>query len=255
LSHTLVHATDGADAMDAASAQDREIRRRTRPFCPVHEAATSDPGEVWVPAPSGLSWYLARALNRFASTLAPALVATVALAACEQPPSTHRSGGLDSRAGAVLEKGVAAAAPAAAEVPDLKLAVAPDNGWGAQYPWRSFDDAKTEAAATGKPMMMIVHTAWCPKCKALKADFQGNGEISELAKRFVLVNVNQDDEPWAQQYGPDGKYIPRVLFFDSSGTLDESLDAQMSPKFKYFYVAGQSLPSAMRRALDRHGQA
>jgi len=44
-------------------------------------------------------------------------------------------------------------------------------------------------------------------------------ELAEMSKKFVMVNVMDDQEPQDDLYKPDGGYIPRVLFFDSKGDL------------------------------------
>ena len=118
--------------------------------------------------------------------------------------------------------------------------------------WRTLDDGLRAMKDHGRPMMLVVHASWCPRCKELKPAFD-SPEIAELSKRFAMVNVDQDEVPAAEQYAPDGTYIPRVLFFDpSTGNVDPELLNAGRQKFKYFYTPADDLAAAMRGALARH---
>ena len=56
-----------------------------------------------------------------------------------------------------------------------------------------------------------------PRCgTALKPKFGASAEIAALAKSFVMVNVEDDEEPTDSQFSPDGGYIPRILYMSAS---------------------------------------
>jgi protein-disulfide reductase (glutathione) len=95
--------------------------------------------------------------------------------------------------------------------------------------------------------MLVVHAAWCPRCKELKRRFF-DPALAAASERFVMVNLDQDAEPEGLRYGPDGQYIPRVLFLDPQGQLDAGLSNPGRSKYKYFYSPARR---PRRRDADR----
>ncbi|MBC8069335.1 MAG: thioredoxin family protein [Deltaproteobacteria bacterium] len=142
--------------------------------------------------------------------------------------------------------------PSAATKPEPK-ATAPSNGFGEGIAWRGFDEGLSEASKLGVPLMMVVHASWCGQCKALKPAFD-NPDLRELSHEFVMVNVDQDQVPKSQEFGPDGTYVPRVLFVDPK-TLqaDASLRNPDRDRTVYYYGPNDDIVAAMKKALVRHG--
>jgi protein-disulfide reductase (glutathione) len=139
--------------------------------------------------------------------------------------------------------------------PTKRVATAPANGWGEQIAWRALDDALPEAKKERMPVMVVIHTAWCSKCKALKQSSFSDPQLRELSEEFVMVNVDQDVEPKAGDLAPDGMYIPRVVFLDPDGKVDEDLKNPRPSRYKYFYLPQDDLLATMRKALERHGKS
>jgi protein-disulfide reductase (glutathione) len=133
-----------------------------------------------------------------------------------------------------------------------RTATAPANGYGDRIAWRGLDEGLAEAAALGRPLMLVVHAAWCPRCKELKRRFF-DPAVHDLSERFVMVNLDQDAQPEGLRYGPDGQYIPRVVFLDAQGRLDAGLSNPHRSKYKYFYTQHDDLAAVMQTALTRHG--
>jgi protein-disulfide reductase (glutathione) len=176
--------------------------------------------------PTGLvvsSRALATRPHLLASTIA------VCLLACLAPPQTKEAG-------------------------SKREATIPADGWNDAIAWRGLDEGLREAQQAQLPVMMVVHTSWCPKCRALQRVFNDDPQIERLSEHFVMVHVDQDQNPAASLYAPDGQYIPRVLFLDADGKLDPELRNQRRrDKFRYFYTPQEDLVATMREALDRHG--
>lgn len=181
-----------------------------------------------------------------AVTLA-ALASSLVLVACTAPPERAGEGKRDGKA--TQTKSEAADAPA-----QKRKATIPADGWNDAIAWRGLDEGLREAKSTDRPIMLVVHTSWCSKCRALKGLFNRDEQLAELSEQFIMVHADQDNVPQATLYAPDGTYIPRVMFLDSDGKLDKELqNPNRSSKFRYFYTPQEDLVGTMREALDRHG--
>lgn len=168
--------------------------------------------------------------TRLALATACAVLVSPALAGCTAPP------------------------PAPVAEAPRPVATAPSNGYGDKIAWRGLSEGFTEAAAQGRPIMLVVHASWCPRCKALQPVFF-DPTLVDVASKFVMINVDQDLEPDVLKHAPDGQYIPRVLFFSAKGELDPELLNPSRTRYKYFYTPQDDLVGTMRRALERHGKS
>ena len=168
-------------------------------------------------------------------------LAVGALAACVEPP--QRGDGNQA------QRSDAEATPKGPR----RTATIPADGWNERIAWRGLDEGLREAKQTGMPVMMVVHTSWCGNCQKLKRTFNDNPNLERLSEQFVMVHVDQDVHPEATLYGPDGQYIPRVMFLDDDGNVDQWLQNPNRPdRYRYFYTPQEDLVTTMRQALDRH---
>ena len=147
-------------------------------------------------------------------------------------------------------------------------------GWGNKdnITWyKGIDKGLNEAKLRQKPFMMLFHNSACFACTRISWEFKSNHEIWELSKRFVMINVYDDEEPDEDAgYAPDGIYHPRVLFGGPDGKVEKSLhhkdemyitdvegdSREYYPdptRAKYFYPDIQAYIAGMRRAMKFYG--
>lgn len=148
---------------------------------------------------------------------------------------------------AALLAGVAMlASTSSALTPSTELA----RGWGDNIAWVENAVARKIAKKSGRPVMYVIHKTWCGACKNLKPKFAASEEIAKLSAEFVMVNLQDNEEPAGDQFKPDGGYIPRILFAGPSGRVDPSvINSAGNPKYKYFYSDADSIVASMKSAL------
>lgn len=155
------------------------------------------------------------------------------------------------------DDGAAAPKPAVAEAPPAakRTATAPSHGFNDAIAWRTLEEGLAEAKADHRPLMLVVHASWCSRCKELKPKFT-EPRIAELSESFVMVNADQDLSPEVLGYGPDGQYLPRVLFLDPvTGQPDAALQNPNRERYHYYYGPRDDLAGMMEKALARHGKS
>ena len=112
------------------------------------------------------------------------------------------------------------------------------HGWGDGIAWMPLKEGIVEAAATKKPVMLIIWKSWCGACKALRPLFAASTDIVSESSNFVVVNVLDDEEPSDSSFAPDGGYIPRILFLTPQGAVINEGYAQnhgAAEQYKYFH--------------------
>ncbi|XP_063621700.1 thioredoxin domain-containing protein 12-like isoform X1 [Cydia splendana] len=129
-----------------------------------------------------------------------------------------------------------------------------DNGFGNNYIWASSLESGIELSSRHKkPMMIIIHKSYCTACKNLKPKFANCPEIQSLSRKFVMVNLIDDEEPESTVYAPDGTYIPRILFTSPTGKIDKEIyNEDGSSQHKFFYSRPEQIAKSMRKVLEKY---
>merc|ERR1711916_356240 len=133
------------------------------------------------------------------------------------------------------------------------LAAADSRGFDDDIEWlNSIEEGKAASAETGKPLVVLIHKTWCGACKNLKRVFAGSSKVAEAAKDFVMVNLEDDEEPTSNEYKPDGGYIPRLFFHDADGEVDPDV-VDPNDRYRYFYASEDQLLDAFKAGKAKHG--
>ena len=169
------------------------------------------------------------------------------------------AGACSAEAGEASAGGAAGAAPPqpaptqTAPPARPRVATAPDNGFGSAIAWRGLDEGLAEAAADGRPLMLLVHASWCKVCKALKPAFF-DPALVKASEALVMVNVDQDEDPRTIRYSTDGTYVPRVMFLAPDGSIDRELQNPTRTRYHHFFSPEDDLVGAMELAVARHAR-
>lgn len=84
-----------------------------------------------------------------------------------------------------------------------------------QINWfKDFKEASRAAADGSKPMLLDFTASWCKPCREMEKDFWTRGEVIDVAKDFVCVKIDLDQNPkLADKYGVAA--LPNVIMTDS----------------------------------------
>ncbi|MCP9262024.1 Thioredoxin domain-containing protein 12 [Dirofilaria immitis] len=128
------------------------------------------------------------------------------------------------------------------------------HGFGEDIDWVKWEDAVEMAMEVNKPIFLLIHKSWCHACKALKKTFQQSNArkaFKQLSKYFIMVNTEDDEEPYEEEYRPDGKYIPRVLFLDKNGDLLPQFKNKKAEykDYAYYYSSPADVLNSMKDVM------
>lgn len=96
-------------------------------------------------------------------------------------------------------------------------------GFDKNIDWVDFSQAQALALKEHKPIFLLITHSWCHACQSMKFDLKNDTRkpiFLELTKNFVMVNLEDKEEPEDKKYAPDGVYTPRLFFM---GKLKKTL--------------------------------
>jgi len=126
-------------------------------------------------------------------------------------------------------------------------------GFGEFIQWVKWEKALELAKEQRMPIMLIIHRQWCSACKGIKTWISNSRPIWKLSYYFIMVNVEDDEEPLDNQFFPDGGYYPRLFFLDHEGKVQTDLHNRDPSylKFKFSYASEEQLVTTMKFAIAK----
>ncbi|KAF7633206.1 Thioredoxin domain-containing protein [Meloidogyne graminicola] len=131
------------------------------------------------------------------------------------------------------------------------------NGFGKEINWIKWNEAISIALDLNKPIFLLIHKTWCGACQALKKSFINSNkreELIELSKHFVMVNLEDDDEPEEDEYAPDGRYIPRLFILNKKGHPLAVDNKKNYPNNKQYFPQVPDVIRAMNIGLEKFNE-
>lgn len=118
-----------------------------------------------------------------------------------------------------------------------------------QIVWHSYDNGLNVAERTGRHVLLVIYTDWCPHCVELGRLFH-DPAVVQASQQLVMVRFNSEAEPGlSAEYAPDGEYIPRVMVLRADGAILPGF-TQSDDEYRYFMDSeeGPDLAGFMHRA-------
>ncbi|XP_017760915.1 PREDICTED: thioredoxin domain-containing protein 12-like [Eufriesea mexicana] len=127
------------------------------------------------------------------------------------------------------------------------------------FKWRSLKYGFQEAKVSNKPIFLLIYKLQCPSCQKLKQNFSKSVRLMDLSDRFIMIKADMENDAILNKkmFQPDGKYVPRILFFTSDGNFIEEAynkHADADTEYKYFYKNPSQVINTMLFVLKNYSK-
>ncbi|CAN0213682.1 unnamed protein product [Lampetra planeri] len=123
------------------------------------------------------------------------------------------------------------------------------DGFGEHIDWvPTLEMGLEKAKASGKPLMLVLHKDWCPRCQDLKPQISGSTKIYRMSGDFVMIQTEED--PKGDQFALDGHYAPRILFLHPNGQVMKEVYNKSAHQYKYYYSLSKQIEESMDKAKE-----
>merc|ERR1719295_2220183 len=101
--------------------------------------------------------------------------------------------------------------------------------------------------------MIVIHKTWCESSQELKKRFaQRQPDVFPIAQQFVMINVQDDEEPdMGAGLRPDGGYVPRIIFTDAKGKVIKDVFNETREQQLHFYGDIDLIIDSMKKISGR----
>ncbi|XP_065649943.1 uncharacterized protein LOC100207796 isoform X3 [Hydra vulgaris] len=127
-------------------------------------------------------------------------------------------------------------------------------GFGTNINWMGYEEGLIQAKKMHKAIMLVMYNDYCEFSSFMMKQFRESNEIAEVAKKFVMVNVGEEEgKALGEKFDVDGTYTPRIFFMDPDQNLRTDINNTDSPyKLTLFYYGKtEDILNAMNLALEK----
>jgi thioredoxin-like negative regulator of GroEL len=155
---------------------------------------------------------------------------------------------------ALLLSGVETTPAAAKAAPAAKATAAAKTKEEAKPTPETYSAARQDTAKTGKPMVIMVSTDWCPPCQVMKKTILPRVRAHGLLRRVAFAQVNPDKDAELANQITGGGPIPQLIMFRKTpkGWVRKSLiGGQSVETVEEFIKDGLALDKAEKKTAKK----